>query len=67
MLIGAAAQRGADVNARDHAGGTALMSAAEAGSVACIVLLLATGADPTLTADGESARALATKHGPGVA
>jgi uncharacterized protein len=55
---------GVEVDARNSPDGTtALMDAAEAGSTECVQLLLGAGADASLTADGETASALAAKHG----
>lgn len=54
---------GADVDAEDFTGGTALSDAAEAGCEECVELLLAAGADATRTWDGASAAELAKKRG----
>jgi ankyrin repeat protein len=54
---------GADVDAEDFGGATALADAAEAGCDECVEALLAAGADPTRTWGGESAAELATKQG----
>jgi ankyrin repeat protein len=54
---------GAEVDAEDFSGGTALADAAEAGYVECVELLLAAGADATRTWDGESAADLARRQG----
>jgi ankyrin repeat protein len=56
--------RGADPNARQQVGYTALMGAAGAGRDDMVSLLLAHGADPTLrTDDGKSASDIAREHG----
>lgn len=54
---------GVPVDADDFGGGTALADAAEAGCGECVDLLLAAGADPTRTFDGETPADLAGKHG----
>jgi ankyrin repeat protein len=54
---------GADVDAEDFNGGTALANAAEAGCEECVELLLAAGVDATRTWDGASAADLARRHG----
>jgi len=55
---------GADVNARDVFGTTALMLAARRGKDALVKVLLAKGADPTLTnCHGDSAASLAQAGG----
>lgn len=56
--------RGADPNARQQAGYTALMGAAAAGREDLIDLLLARGADPSLSGeDGKTVAAVAREHG----
>jgi ankyrin repeat protein len=56
--------RGADPNARQQLGYTALMECARGGRDDMVSLLLMHGADPTLTADdGKSASNLAREHG----
>jgi ankyrin repeat protein len=47
---------GAEVDARDFSGQTALMDAAEAGSAECVELLLRAGANPAVTREGQTAR-----------
>lgn len=55
---------GADLNARQQVGYTALMGAASAGREDLVDLLLARGADPLLqNDDGKSAAAIAAEHG----
>ena len=54
---------GAEVDAGDFSGATALMDAAEAGSAECVELLLRAGADPAMTCKGQTASALAARHG----
>jgi ankyrin repeat protein len=54
---------GADVDAEDFSGGTALASAAEAGCEECVELLPAAGADAARTWDGESPADLAREQG----
>ena len=55
---------GAEADAQDSDGWTALMLAAEAGCGGCVRILVETGADPMLThSDGESAVTLATNAG----
>jgi ankyrin repeat protein len=54
---------GVEVNARGIDGSTALMSAAEAGSLECVALLLHAGADPTLSSEGDTAGSLAGHQG----
>lgn len=56
-------EAGVEVDARGSDGSTALMSAAEAGSVECVALLLHAGADPTLTSEGATAGSLAGHQG----
>jgi hypothetical protein len=57
-------QAGADPNAKDVAGGTALMVAAENGHVDCVTALIAAGAQVGATnTAGETALTLASKHG----
>lgn len=51
-----------DVRDSEH-DSTALMDAAEAGSLDCVELLLHAGADPSLTSEGRTAADLALKHG----
>ena len=56
--------RGADPNARQQVGYTALMGAAGSGREDLVALLLEHGADPTLVSeDGKTAAALAREHG----
>jgi len=57
--------KGADVNARDHRGYTALMFAAQydGDAVALVRLLLAHGADVTPVAEDQTALSLAAKRG----
>ena len=60
----AALAKGADANARDHKGWTALMHAADKGRALLIPLLLKSGADPnTRLADGATALFIAAVHG----
>jgi ankyrin repeat protein len=55
---------GADVDAQQSGGYTALHSAARHGDVAMVRVLLAHGADPSITAaDGRTARAFAEESG----
>jgi uncharacterized protein len=54
---------GAEVDARDFSGQTALMDAAEAGSAECVELHLRAGANPAVTREGQTASSLAAKHG----
>jgi ankyrin repeat protein len=57
-------ERGADPNARQHVGYTALMECARGGRDDMVSLLLAHGADPTLrTDDGKSASDIASESG----
>jgi ankyrin repeat protein len=57
-------ERGADPNARQQLGYTALMECARGGRDDMVALLLAHGADPTLrTDDGKSASELAREQG----
>jgi len=56
--------RGADPNARQQLGYTALMGAAGAGRDDMVTLLLARGADPALASeDGKTASSMALEHG----
>ena len=56
--------RGADLNARQHGGWTALHGAAQSGSRDIVELLLAHGADPNLRAENnQAALDLALMHG----
>jgi ankyrin repeat protein len=57
--------KGAEVNASDHRGYSALMLAAQydGDSPELVRLLLARGADPTAVAEGETALSLASKRG----
>ena len=57
--------RGADVNAVDHRGYTALVLAAhyDGDAVELVRLLLARGADPHAIAEGETALSLAARRG----
>ncbi|HET6762621.1 MAG TPA: ankyrin repeat domain-containing protein [Longimicrobiaceae bacterium] len=56
--------RGADVNARQHGGYTALHAAAMHGDAAMVELLLARGADPAVaTDDGKTAADFARENG----
>jgi ankyrin repeat protein len=52
-----------DVRDDDEDDSTALMDAAETGSLACVELLLEAGADPLLKCRGETVADLAAKHG----
>jgi ankyrin repeat protein len=55
---------GAEVDARDFAGATALMAAAENGEADCVALLLDHGADASIrTEDGSTAASLAARRG----
>ncbi len=57
-------QNGAEPNARQHGGWTALQGAAQHGDIELVQSLLAHGAEPTLAADtGETALDLAEKNG----
>ena len=58
-------ERGADVNAVDHRGYTALVLAAhfDGDAVELVQLLLAAGADPHAIAEGETALSLAARRG----
>lgn len=51
------------IDARDGDGATALMAAAEAGSLECVDLLLQAGADPGLRSGGATAADFARTHG----
>ncbi len=61
VLLGATRRSVDDRSSEDST--TPLMTAAEAGSLECVELLLRAGADPSLTCDGKTAADLATKHG----
>jgi ankyrin repeat protein len=54
---------GAEVDAQDFSGQTALIAAAEAGGTECVELLLRAGANPAVTCEGQTASSLAAKHG----
>jgi hypothetical protein len=54
---------GAEVDAQDFSGQTALMAAAEAGSTECVELLLRAGANAAVTCDGQTASSLAARQG----
>jgi ankyrin repeat protein len=55
---------GADINAQQHGGFTALHEAAQNGDEATVGLLLARGADTTIRLDnGQTAREIAVEHG----
>jgi uncharacterized protein len=57
-------ENGAEPNARQHGGWTALQGAAQHGDIALVQSLLAHGAEPTLAADtGETALELAERAG----
>jgi len=63
-MAGMLLDRGAQVDARDLKGRSALLYAAISGSMAGVRLLLERGADPALhSAQGKSAHALALEHG----